>query len=190
MQRHVLNVYKWWVCDPAGRRRGPAGCDTLSLRHPAEPTDVSQPTIENEWLSVSRIFTATGLFYSLTAPKTWWRNKKEINIKHTYSRSGSRNRKEEALWCQWSLIKFLRRRGWACGWRRNVCMVFALCPPQATVPPEALYISLTLLPVTLWLWSYPQPAPTSDPCTKRASIMFLSLCFCSRGYLWGQTWPH
>ncbi len=98
--------------------------------------------------------------------------------------------KGRVLWCQWSLIKFLSRRGRVCGWKRNVCVVFALCPPQATVPPEALYISLTLLPVTLWLWSYPQPAPTSDPCTKRPSIMFLSLCFCSRGYLWGQTWPH
>lgn len=95
-----------------------------------------------------------------------------------------------ALWCQWSLIKFLRRTGWACGWKRNVCMVFVLCPPQATVPPEALYISPTLPYVTLWSWSYPQPSPTSDPCAKRPSIVFLSLCFCSRDYLWGRCWPH
>lgn len=83
-----------------------------------------------------------------------------------------------ALWCQWSLIKC------ACGWKRNVCTVFALCPPQATLPPEALYIFLTLPSHTLWLRSYPQPASTSDLRAKRPSIIFLSLCFCSRGYFW------
>lgn len=83
-----------------------------------------------------------------------------------------------ALWCRWSLIKC------ACGWKRNVCMVFALCPPQATLPPEALYVFLTLPSHTLWLRSYPQPASTSDLRAKRPSIIFLSLCFCPRGYFW------
>lgn len=82
------------------------------------------------------------------------------------------------LWCQRPLIKC------AWGWKRNVCMVFALCPPQATVLPEALCIFLTLPPHTLWLQSYPQPASTSDPRAKRPSIIFLSLHFCSRGYFW------
>lgn len=47
-----------------------------------------------------------------------------------------------AWWCQWSLIKC------ACGWKRNECLVFALCPPQAAAPPEALYIFRTLFPLT------------------------------------------
>lgn len=82
------------------------------------------------------------------------------------------------LWCQRPLINC------ACGWKRNVCTVFALCPPQATVLLEALCIFLTLPPHTLWLRSYPQPGSTSDPRAKRPSIIFLSLHFCSRGYFW------
>lgn len=83
-----------------------------------------------------------------------------------------------ALWCRWSLIKC------ACGWKRNECLVFALCPPQAAAPPEALYIFPTLPSHTLWLRSIPQPASTSDLRAKRPSDIFLSLCFCSRGYFW------
>lgn len=83
-----------------------------------------------------------------------------------------------ALWCQWSLIKC------ACGWKRNECLAFALCPPQAAAPLEALHIFRTLPSHTLWLRSFPQPASTSDLRAKRPSDIFLSLCFCSRGYFW------
>lgn len=41
-----------------GDTRRPAGCDTLSLRHPTEPASASQPVIENEQLSVGCGFTA------------------------------------------------------------------------------------------------------------------------------------
>lgn len=70
-----------------------------------------------------------------------------------------------ALWYPWALIKILRRSGWACGWKRNVCMVFALCLPQATVPPS---ISLWLFPRHIMVVKLPQPAPTSDLCAKKA----------------------
>ena len=151
----------------------PSGYDTLSLRHPTKPTSVSQPAIENEQPSVSRVFTATGFCTHWQQPKTWSKtNKKKKKNETCILMQREDEQRGRALWCQGSLIKFLRGRGWACGWRRNARMVFALCPPQATVPPEALYISVTLLSVTLWLWSCPQPAPTSDPRSKGPLLCF------------------
>lgn len=148
---------------PSQETHRPAGCNTLSLRHPAE-----QPLSPSLQLKMSSSLSAvylqqthanmlilkgvTDLFCSVIAQTTWSGNSKEINKAYidTKWKNGQKGR---TLWCQWSLIIFLRRRGRACGWGWNVCMVFALCLPQATVPPDSLYISLTLLPVTLWLGS-------------------------------------
>lgn len=136
------------------------GSDTLSLWHPHRANLCLRLHLETSSV-LSRAVSADATLKN--TPKTYKAMRWKVG---------------RALWCRWSLIKC------ACGWHRNVCMVFALCPPQAAVPPEALYIFLTLPPHTLWLRSYPQPASTSDPRATRPSIIFLSLRFCSRGYFW------
>lgn len=149
------------------------GSDTLSLRHFTELPSVSACIWSPAALSLLCIY-SNCLF--TPHPQRWKHGHKTKTRPKTYKLV--QWKVGWVLWCQWPLIKC------ACGWKRNVCMVFALCPPQANVLPEALCIFLTLPPHTLWLRSYPQPASTSDPRAKRPSIIFLSPHFCFRGYFW------
>lgn len=167
---------------PSRETQKPAGCDTLSLRHPAElplflslqlemRSSLSAVYLQQTHAHMLILKGATAFLCSVTAQTAWSGNIRKINKTYVLTK-WKYGQKGRTLWCQWSLIIFLRGRGRACGWGRNVCMVFALCLPQATVPPDSLYIFLTPLPVTLWLRSYPQPALTSEPTLKG-----LPLCF-------------